>query len=196
MSDDSIVDEVVNDRSAVYDDPIVSMSRIAQVWGALLDIEIQPWQVPIMLIGLKLVRTSKTPEYSDNSDDIEGYLDIFRKVVGDDMIVARTTQEFLAKTKERTIEKVTEALMPKEGAPLRCPNTRHDQNVRRASTYSSFQVCIKNEHHEGACAWSMANFTYLDALDLCRQLNTRDSDHFWCGEPRRTPHENHRRIIT
>jgi hypothetical protein len=44
---------------------------------------------------LKLVRTSHTPDYSDNSDDIEGYLDIFRKVVGEDMVHARTVSEYL-----------------------------------------------------------------------------------------------------
>ena len=36
------------------------------------------------------------PCYSDNSDDIEGYLDIFRKLVGEDMIHARTVSDFIA----------------------------------------------------------------------------------------------------
>ena len=42
-------------------------------------------------------RTTQAPNYSDNSDDIEGYLDIFRKIVGDDMIQARSVTEYLEK---------------------------------------------------------------------------------------------------
>jgi hypothetical protein len=49
------------------------------------------------LIGMKLVRTKETPDYSDNSDDVEGYLDIFRKLVGKDMVHARTVNEYIEK---------------------------------------------------------------------------------------------------
>jgi hypothetical protein len=44
---------------------------------------------------MKLVRTKETPNYSDNSDDVEGYLDIFRQLVGDDMIHARTVDDYI-----------------------------------------------------------------------------------------------------
>jgi hypothetical protein len=36
------------------------------------------------------------PDYSDNTDDVEGYLDIARKIVGDDMIQAKTVNDFIA----------------------------------------------------------------------------------------------------
>ena len=48
-----------------------------------------------MMMGLKLVRTQNAPDYSDNSDDIEGFLDIFRAIVGDDMVHARTVSQYL-----------------------------------------------------------------------------------------------------
>lgn len=194
MNDNELVNEVVNDRSSVYDDPIVSMSRIALVWSALLDIEIQPWQVPIMLMGLKLVRTSTTPEYSDNSDDIEGYLGIFRKVVGDDMIVARTTQEYLAKTKERTVEKAAEALTPKR-EPLRCL-ALHYLPQGGSHDLNAVSVCIKPAGHEGNCAWSLESFILPVAIDLCRQLSHQEDASYWCRDSRHTPHETHTRIIT
>ena len=41
------------------------------------------------------MRADQTPDYSDNSDDIEGYLDIFRKIVGEDMIHARSVSDYV-----------------------------------------------------------------------------------------------------
>ena len=66
-------------------------------------------QVALCLLGYKLIRTADTPDYSDNSDDIAGYLDIFRGIVGDRMIHARSVSEYLEK-KERsqtTVEQPT-----------------------------------------------------------------------------------------
>jgi hypothetical protein len=57
--------------------------------------------VPLFMMGLKLVRTAQCPDYSDNSDDIEGWLGIFRQVIGDDMIEARLVSEYLEKKATR-----------------------------------------------------------------------------------------------
>lgn len=89
--------EVVDQRVSVYGDPVDSFTRIAQVWSAILDTPIAAWQVPLLMAGLKMVRTAETPDYSDNSDDIEGYLDIFRKIIGSDMVQARSVTEYLEK---------------------------------------------------------------------------------------------------
>jgi hypothetical protein len=48
-------------------------------------------------MGYKILRAQHTPDYSDNSDDIEGYLDIFRELVGEDMVHARSVSEYLEK---------------------------------------------------------------------------------------------------
>lgn len=89
------VPELIDGRESVYGDPVEGFGRIAQVWSGILGVPVSPPQVALCLIGLKAVRASNTPDYSDNSDDIEGYLDIFRKVVGDQMIHARTVSEYL-----------------------------------------------------------------------------------------------------
>jgi len=96
------VAEVIDQRVQVYGDPIDSFARIAQVWSGILGCEVQPAQVPLCLIGMKAVRASVTPDYSDNSDDIEGYLDIFRTVVGPDMIHARSVTDYVAKRAQRS----------------------------------------------------------------------------------------------
>lgn len=99
-------EELVARRVAIYGDPIDGFIRIAQVWTGILGFEVQPVQVPLMMAGMKLVRTSVTPDYSDNSDDVDGYMDIFRRLVGDDMVHARTPAEYWAQ---------------KEPVPCTCP---------------------------------------------------------------------------
>lgn len=84
-------------RSRVLGDPVASLCDIAQVWSGILGHTVQPHEVPLMMAGLKLVRTRIMPNYSDSSDDVVGYIDIFRRVIGEDMIHARTVEEFLQK---------------------------------------------------------------------------------------------------
>jgi hypothetical protein len=95
------VRELIDGRKQVYGDPVVTFERIAKVWTGISGHDISAYDVPLMLIGLKTVRTQVTPDYSDNSDDIEGFLDIFRTLVGHDMIEARLVSEYLEKKAER-----------------------------------------------------------------------------------------------
>ena len=94
---DGNLGEVIDRRVQVYGDPVLTYTRIAQVWSGILGHEVQATDVSLMMMGLKMVRAQVMPDYSDNSDDIDGYLDIFRQVVGEDMIHARTVNEFIEK---------------------------------------------------------------------------------------------------
>lgn len=94
----STTDEVVDGRRAVYGDPTETFIRIAQVWSGIADADINAHTVALMMIGAKLVRAEVDPRYSDNSDDIEGYLEIFREIVGPDMVHARTVAEYLERS--------------------------------------------------------------------------------------------------
>lgn len=87
--------ELIDGRVAIYGDPKQTFVRIAEVWSGILGVHVNPTDVPLCLAGMKLVRTQVTPDYSDNSDDVDGYMDIFRKLVGEDMVHARTTDEYL-----------------------------------------------------------------------------------------------------
>lgn len=93
---DGNVGELIDGRVNVYGDPAKVFIRQAQAWSGILGIEVQPWQVALCMLSYKLVRTAVTPDYSDNSDDIEGYLDIFRTIIGEDMVQARDTAAYLA----------------------------------------------------------------------------------------------------
>lgn len=92
-----VVDELVDGRVDVYGEVTTCFVRHAQVWSGILGIEVQPWQVALCMMGYKLVRTGITPDYSDNSDDIDGYLDIFRTLMGDEMVHARDTEGYIAR---------------------------------------------------------------------------------------------------
>jgi len=91
--------EVIDLRVQVYGDQTITFPQIALVWSGILGIDVKPTDVPLMLIGMKLVRAAQAPDYSDNSDDVEGYLDIFRKVVDNEtgMVHARSVNEYIEK---------------------------------------------------------------------------------------------------
>lgn len=95
------VSEVIDGRRGVYGDPTEMFSRAAQIWSGITGYPINATDVPLMLIGYKVLRAQHTPDYSDNSDDIEGYLDIFRELVGNDMIHARSVTEYLEQKEKR-----------------------------------------------------------------------------------------------
>lgn len=94
---DGNVGELIDRRVQVYGDPITGFADIAAMWSVYLDHTVQAYEVPIMMMLMKVVRSKTSPDYSDHSDDIEGYLDIFRKIIGDDMILARSVTEYIEK---------------------------------------------------------------------------------------------------
>ena len=93
--------EIVPARVGVYGSVTETYPRIAAMMSAVLDHEVKAWEVPLLLICLKMVRTAEAPDYSDNSDDIEGYLAIFRELVGTDMVHARSVGEYLVRKGQR-----------------------------------------------------------------------------------------------
>ena len=92
----TVSEELIDGRRSVYGEPTDTFVRMAQMISGLLGHEVQPWQVPLIMVITKMVRTNQCPTYSDNSDDIDGYMVIFRELIGDDMIKARTVDEYLA----------------------------------------------------------------------------------------------------
>lgn len=105
-----VVTEVIDGRRSVYGNPEEVFPRHAQVWSAIIGHPVTAEQVALCLLGYKLIRTADTPDYSDNSDDIEGYLDIFRGIVGNNMIHARSVSEYLEK-KERSQTTVEQPML-------------------------------------------------------------------------------------
>lgn len=92
---------IVDDRMRVYGEPKENWTRIAMVWSGILGIEVSAIQATLCMAGLKLVRSAYTPDYSDNLNDVEGYVNMTKTIVGDDMIDAQSTAEYLEKYAER-----------------------------------------------------------------------------------------------
>ena len=88
--------EVIDRRVQVYGDPRETFVRVAEIWSGILGHHVNPVDVPLMMIGYKLLRAAVSPDYSDNIDDVDGYADIFRTLVGDDMIQARSVNDYIA----------------------------------------------------------------------------------------------------
>lgn len=90
-------DAIVEARRSVYGDPTETYVRVAAIMSAILDHEVQPWQAPLLMVAVKLIRTAETPDYSDNSDDIDGYMKMFREIMGSDMVKAKSVSEYIDK---------------------------------------------------------------------------------------------------
>ena len=98
--------ELLDSRRAVYGDRVDNMERTALIWSGLLGFTVQPFQVPMMMAAYKMLRAQLAPDYSDNIDDVDGWNIMFREIIGDDLIQARTVEEFLEKKKKRqTLQK-------------------------------------------------------------------------------------------
>lgn len=93
-------DELLASRRQVYGDRVKNMERTAQLWSALLGIQIFDWQVPLLMSAYKMLRTFETPDYSDNSDDIDGWKKMFVEVMDanyEGIVQARTVEEYQLK---------------------------------------------------------------------------------------------------
>lgn len=64
---------VMQDRNLQYGPPEDSFAEVAKRWSIHLGVEVQPHDVPLMLIDLKLVRAKKSPRKADHYVDIAGY---------------------------------------------------------------------------------------------------------------------------
>ena len=93
--------ELLDSRLAVYGERVKNMTDVAKVFSGILGVEVRPDQVPLLMIGYKTVRASGTPDYEDNIKDIEGYALMFREIIGDDMISAVNTDEYLERKAQR-----------------------------------------------------------------------------------------------
>jgi hypothetical protein len=66
---------VSGDRQVAYGSPYVSLRRIALLWSALLDHTIEPEEVALMMILLKVSRQANA-HGRDNLVDIAGYAEL------------------------------------------------------------------------------------------------------------------------
>jgi hypothetical protein len=87
--------EILDARSAYGDKVQNQVEQAAMINAYLSGRKVQPVDVPAIFMLVKLHRLGKMPDYKDNYDDIEGYLQIAKEVIGSDMIEATTAKEYM-----------------------------------------------------------------------------------------------------
>jgi hypothetical protein len=74
-SSDMLMDaaRTIAERGRVYGDAAANMAKTAQLWSAVLGVDVTPVQVALCLIQLKVARLLVTPDHPDSAVDIAGY---------------------------------------------------------------------------------------------------------------------------
>tara|TARA_Y100001937_G_scaffold3124_2_gene4027 strand:+ start:5620 stop:5919 length:300 start_codon:yes stop_codon:yes gene_type:complete len=60
-------------RDEVYGDPLTNHQRIADMWSAILDVDVRPEEVVLCMIAVKMSRLCRVPDHRDSWTDIAGY---------------------------------------------------------------------------------------------------------------------------
>ncbi|QQO39293.1 hypothetical protein SEA_PINEAPPLEPLUTO_7 [Microbacterium phage PineapplePluto] len=97
LSDKTTPAPGILDGRAAYGDRVQNMKEQAAMINAYLGTPpraIEAHDVPIIFVLIKAHRLGKMPDYADNYNDIDGYMQIAREVIGDDMIEAATAKEY------------------------------------------------------------------------------------------------------
>ncbi len=83
MPEPTILEEaqglVRGDRQDAYGDTFANQSRIAQMWSAILGVQVQPEQVCLCMVAVKISRECHNPK-RDNAVDGAGYFQLLQDV--------------------------------------------------------------------------------------------------------------------
>jgi hypothetical protein len=74
---------ILEERESKYVDPVSLFRDIASIWTAVLGSEIEPEQVVLCMIGLKLARLSYNWSHADSIKDVAGYAAILSQLVNE-----------------------------------------------------------------------------------------------------------------
>jgi len=74
---------VTGDRHEQYGDSSMEFTKVARAWSDIVGYAVEPWQVPMMMAALKIVRESFCHK-RDNITDAIGYLYLANKFFEDD----------------------------------------------------------------------------------------------------------------
>jgi len=71
-------------RDEVYGDPLTNHQRIADLWSAILDVNIEPEEVVLCMIAVKMSRLCNTSDHKDSWVDIAGYAALGGEIADED----------------------------------------------------------------------------------------------------------------
>ena len=101
---------ILDSRQATYGDRVTNMEAAASMVEAYLlgvdqreDTTLTGADFAMIMALYKIYRFAVTPDYQDNIDDVEGYLKIVRECMGDQLIEAKTAEEYQRIKRERAL---------------------------------------------------------------------------------------------
>jgi len=71
-------------RDEMYGDPAVNHQRIADLWSAILDVDVEPEEVVLCMIAVKMSRLCNTRHHKDSWVDIAGYAALGGEIAHED----------------------------------------------------------------------------------------------------------------
>ncbi len=72
--------DILHGRGKAYGHPITQHKRIAELWSAYLGYPIQPNEVAICMVLVKISRQAEMPQLMDNYVDAIGYVSIAKTI--------------------------------------------------------------------------------------------------------------------
>lgn len=75
---------ILADRDKQYGDSAVLFREIAQIWTAILGDEVDPRQVVLCMIGVKLARLTTDLSHIDSIKDVAGYAAILSQLISEE----------------------------------------------------------------------------------------------------------------
>ena len=183
--EDTVGQELLDNRESVYGDRVDNMIRVAQMWSGILGFEVQPHHVPLMFVAYKTYRASITPDYSDNIDDLDGYAIMFREVVDAQggMVQAKSVADYLEK--KHPLEQAAQAHLDEQerlheekayGQSMGREDNKlpREEDLRRkiSKEFDSLSASLRSNAVNAATAARLAEAHYAPIIrDLC-QLNS------------------------
>jgi hypothetical protein len=70
-------------RDEVYGDPLTNHERIAEIWSAILDVNVKREEVVLCMIAVKMSRLCQSLDHTDSWVDIAGYAAIGGEMTDD-----------------------------------------------------------------------------------------------------------------
>jgi hypothetical protein len=74
--------QIVAKRGRDYGDPRPNHERIAAIWTVILGRKIEPHEVVLCMLGVKVARLVETPDHRDSMVDLCGYSDCLDIITG------------------------------------------------------------------------------------------------------------------
>ena len=138
---------ILDSREATYGDRVRNMDAAAGMVEAYLvgvdqreDTTLTGADFAMIMVLYKIYRFAVTPDYQDNLDDAEGYLKIVRECLADQLIEAKTAEDYQRIKRERALAEHPASGTTEKKAEEAAMNAWEEQRLRGAQNLFKMQA--------------------------------------------------------